>query len=124
MDKQLQTILYSTGITRRYIGYDYFLEAIQLVAENPERIRNIGLEIYGPIAHAFNTTPANVEKNLRTIRDVFVRNHGSEILEQLTGCRFWHDNIPYPRELIEIFAIYLNASHEGLILDESHSFTI
>ncbi len=124
MDKNLQTILYSTGITRHYFGYDYFLEAIRLAAKKPERLRNIGVEIYTPIAKTFGTTSANVEKNLRTIRDVFVRNHGTELVEELTGCRFWHDNIPYPRELIEIFAIYLNSSHEGLILDESRSFTI
>ena len=30
------------------------------------------------------------------------------LLVELTGCRFWLDKKPYPKELIEIFANYFS----------------
>ncbi|MCI8599769.1 MAG: hypothetical protein HFJ10_15245 [Lachnospiraceae bacterium] len=106
MRNEFQAAMYSVGVLHHYCGYSYFEDAVFLVVEEPERLQSIQKEIYLPIAIKYRTNVANVEKNIRTIRDVFMKNGGSEILVQLTGCQFWQDKKPYPKELIEIFADY------------------
>ena len=106
MRKEFQAAMYSVGVLHHYCGYSYFEDAVFLVIEEPERLQSVQKEIYLPIAIKYRTSVSNVEKNIRTIRDIFMKNGGSEILIQLTGCQFWQDKKPYPKELIEIFADY------------------
>ncbi|MCI8466478.1 MAG: hypothetical protein HFI63_11620 [Lachnospiraceae bacterium] len=106
MNKALKSTLRSVGISRHYRGYRYFILAITMAAEKPERLMNIHREIYTPIAQTCCTDPASVEKNLRTIRDVMIRNGGGTLLSQMTGNPCWENKPPYPRELIKIFAEY------------------
>ncbi len=108
MRKEFQTAMYSVGVLHHYYGYSYFEDTVLLVVKEPERLQSIQKEIYLPIANKYCTNVANVEKNIRTIRDVFMKNGGGEILTQLTGCQFWRDKKPYPKELIEIFADYFS----------------
>ncbi len=107
MNKEMITILHSAGVCQHYRGYSYFLQAVQMVAENPERLQNIRRDIYQPIAISSETTSVNVEKNIRTVRDVFIKNGGDKLLSEIIGSPFWLHNKPYPRELIELFAMYL-----------------
>lgn len=104
MNEEFQSTMYSMGVLRHYCGYNYFQDAVFLVVEAPERLQSIQKEIYLPIAIKYHTNVANVEKNIRTIRDIMMKNGGKEILVELSGCQFWRDKKPYPKELIEIFA--------------------
>lgn len=108
MKKEFQTTLYSVGVLRHYCGYRYFEDAVALAEKNPERLQSVRKEIYLPIARKYCTNIANVEKNIRTVRDVLMKNGGSSLLTELSGCRFWRDKKPYPKELIEIFAEYFS----------------
>lgn len=105
MEKEIQRILYKAGVLRTYVGYNYFIKAVLLVYENPSRILSIGKSVYIPISEEYDTDPRSVEKDIRTIRDVFMKNNGLVILKEI-GYDIWHER-PYPRELIEIFASYL-----------------
>lgn len=109
MEREIERLLYRAGVMRTYVGYNYFVKAVMLVHENPARLLNTCKEIYIPIAEEFNTDSRSVEKDLRTVRDVFMRNNGKTILEEM-GCFIWHER-PYPRELIEIFAAYLRTNN-------------
>lgn len=95
---------------RTYIGYNYFVKAVMLVYEDPVRLLNTCKEIYIPVAKEFNADPRSVEKDLRTVRDVFMRNNGRKIIQEL-GCDLWREH-PYPRELIEIFAAHLRTNYK------------
>ncbi len=106
MEDVLEHILYPAGISNRYRGYPYFLMAVELAAEDLSRLSNIQKEIYLPIALHFHTNPINVERDIRTIRDVIMRNGGPELLKELTGGCYRRSEQPYPTELIEIFARY------------------
>lgn len=106
MRKAFQNTMYSVGVLHHYCGYSYFEDAVFLVIEEPERLQSIQKEIYLPIASKYHTNVANVEKNIRTVRDVMMKNGGDEVLAELTGCEFWNNKKPYPKELIEIFAEY------------------
>lgn len=107
MYNEMISILHSAGVGQHYRGYSYFIKAVEMAAENPDRLQNIRRDIYQPIATSFQTTFSNVEKNLRTVRDVFIKNGGDKLLSEIIGSPFWLHNKPYPRELIELFAIYL-----------------
>jgi len=104
MSKHLQEALHSMGIFRHYCGYSYLQEAVSLAAEDPERLHSIQKEIYFPVAKKFHTNIHNVEKDIRTIRDILMQNGGDELLKDLTGYSFRNNRRPYPKELIGIFA--------------------
>ena len=104
MKPNMQSALQSVGIFRHYCGYPYFVLAVAIAAENPDRLQNIRREIYLPVAKLCHAKLANVEKSIRTIRDVMMRNDGASFLEEMTGSSCWRKRTPYPKEIIEIFA--------------------
>ena len=108
MIKKIQTVLHSAGIYQHYYGYNYFQEAILLALEDPNRLQSIRKEIYLPIAKKYQTNIANVEKDLRTVRDALIKNGGLETLKQMTKYPLSYEKKPYPKELICIFAGYLS----------------
>ena len=101
------SLLYSVGIAGGYLGYRYFTDAVFIIMEHPEKLSSIRKEVYLAIAQKNNTSLINVERNIRYIRDIMLKNGGCELLEEMTRCKFRHRNRPYPREVIEIFAKYL-----------------
>ena len=107
MKNEIQKLLYRGGVFHSYRGYSYFEQAVLLVYESPDRILNMVKDVYEPIALEYNTNVKAVEKAIRTVRDVFMKNNGNIILEEI-GFSVWNNRYPYPRELIEIFASYLN----------------
>ena len=62
---------------------------------------------YLPIAKQHGISLFQLEKNIRTVRDVIMRNDGQELLKKLNGGGFCQKSQPYPKELIAIFANYL-----------------
>ena len=114
-ENTLQRVLYSVGVFRHYCGFAYLEEAVSLAAEDTNRLLSIQKEIYYPVAKKYHTNVHNVEKDIRTVRDILIRNGGEKILEELTGYTLWKDKKPYPKELIGIFAECLQKeSHESL----------
>ena len=79
----------------------------RLQLQNPERLQSIQKEIYITVASEYQTSIASVERDIRTVRDVMMKNGGEQLLIQMTGSPGWADKIPYPRDLIAIFAQYL-----------------
>ncbi len=104
MKPNIQSTLQSVGVFRHYCGYPHFVLSVAIAAENPDRLQNIRKEIYLPVAKLCHTKLANVEKNIRTIRDIIMRNDGATLLEQMTGSSCWRKRTPYPKEIIGIFA--------------------
>lgn len=99
-----QTLLYSVGVFQHYFGYAYLQEAVVLAAEKPERLHSIRKEIYFPVAKKHHTNVHNVEKDIRTVRDILIRNGGTDLLTELTGFDSWDGKRLYPKELIGILA--------------------
>lgn len=108
MEREIERLLYKAGVLRTYVGYNYFVRAVQLVSTEPTRYFSTCKEIYIPIAQEYNADPRTVERNLRTVRDVFMKNNGKEILHNM-GFDIWNER-PCVRELIEIFAAYLRGT--------------
>ena len=107
MKQKLQSLLHTTGVFSYYYGYQYFIRSVELAVQNPERLQSIQKEIYITVASEYQTSIASVERDIRTVRDVMMKNGGEQLLIQMTGSSGWADKIPYPRDLIAIFAQYL-----------------
>lgn len=106
MKQTLQSTLQSVGVFRHYCGYSHIVLSVAIAAEDPDRLQNIRKEIYFPVSKLCHTKLANVEKNIRTIRDVIMRNDGAALLTEMTGSSCWEKRTPYPKEIIGIFAEY------------------
>lgn len=105
MKREIERLLYQARVTPIYVGYHYFTSAVMLVYENQGKHLSTCKGIYIPIAEQYGADPRSVERDLRTVRDVFMRNNGKLVLEEM-GYEVWRER-PYPRELFEIFAAYL-----------------
>ena len=107
-ENNLYRLLKSVGVMPHYLGYEYFAEAVFLAMEDSSRLRRIQTQIYLPIARKHGVTVGSVERNIRTIRDIMLRHSGRRLFEELMGCSVWNQSCPYPKELIAVFADYLN----------------
>lgn len=107
MKHTIQELLHAVGVFNHYCGYDYFIRSVELAVQKPERLQRVQKEIYIPVASEFHTNAASVERNIRTIRDVMMKNGGDTLLVQMTGSPAWARKTPYPRDLIAIFCTYL-----------------
>lgn len=105
MEREIERLLYKAGVLRTYVGYNYFIEAVRIVSSDSTQHLQTCKEIYIPIAQKYGVDSRTVERNLRTIRNVFMKNKGKEILHEM-GFEIWRDS-PYVRELIELFAAYI-----------------
>lgn len=112
MKDKIEELLYSVGAFEHYKGYSYFVQAVSLAAENPERLTDVCKEIYAPVAETNHTTVSNVNKNIRTLRDRFWENGGKERLIEWTGCSAWKEQKPYPKEFIGIMVRLLENGAE------------
>lgn len=111
MKKDLYSIFHTIGIYRHRVAGAVFLDAIRMAAEDPSRLEHINKDIYEPVARLHGSTVSRVSKNIRDVRDTIMKNHGAHLLEQMTGCKNWYVEPPYPNELIEIFARYIRKHH-------------
>ena len=99
--------LHSFFLHSHSLGYQYFFCAILLAADDPTRLQNVQKDIYITIAEKHHVSCANVERNIRTIRDVLMRHRNSELFSLLGVQTLWSQSLPYPRECIAVFASYL-----------------
>lgn len=106
MEETLQRNLFTVASLQHYQGYSYLIQAVMLANENPERLQSVCKEIYRPIARKYQTTTENVHRDIRTVRDAFMRSGGGKTLTELTGCQAWISQTPSPKELIGILACF------------------
>ena len=76
MKQKIQFLLHTAGVFSYYYGYQYFIRSVELAVQNPERLQSIQKEIYIIVASEFQTSIASVERDIRTIRDVMMKNGG------------------------------------------------
>lgn len=112
MKQKIQTLLDSTGVSSHYRGYHYFIRSVELASQDPNRLSCIQKEIYLTIAFECATSISSVERDIRTVRDVMMKNDGQILLFRMTDCPIWKNKVPYPKELIAIFSRYLTKDLE------------
>jgi two-component system response regulator (stage 0 sporulation protein A) len=65
--QQIETLIFNMGIPSHNRGYEFLVEAICLVVENPDLIYHITRQLYPIIAEKFNTTANSVERAIRHV---------------------------------------------------------
>ena len=90
-------LLYRLGATANYTGFSYLVRALQLCAEEPERLLLVTKWLYPDVAKQYGTNWKAVERDIRTMGRV-IWNSNRPLLETLARrsrgtlqarCRFW-----------------------------------
>lgn len=101
-------LLRSVGVSRSYLGFPYFVSAVEMVLADENCLQDMRGNIYRPLSLQYGVGIRNVERNIRTIRDVILRN-GTGFLTYLTHGQYSEDMKMYPREIIEVCADFVRA---------------
>ena len=65
--KKVYGIIRKLGITSKYKGYYYLVEAISIAMAQEDRHIRITKDIYPYLARKYITTPSNIERDMRTV---------------------------------------------------------
>lgn len=75
-------LLYRLGATANYTGFSYLVRALQLCAEEPERLLLVTKWLYPDVAKQYGTNWKAVERDIRTVGRV-IWNSNRPLLETL-----------------------------------------
>lgn len=103
--KSAEKLLREAKFSRRYQGYEYLVICVSRVVEEDSRLCALIKEVYQPVADMYHVTYKSVERDIRTARDNAWDNGGKEVIERISGGKFYDP--PSVGELIEILAEYL-----------------
>ena len=67
---QIHDLLYSLGITAKYVGYFHTSHAVYLVMQQPDRLLLVTKWLYPDVAKHYRTDWRNVERSIRTVADI------------------------------------------------------
>ena len=110
-------IIRQFGITSKYKGYRYLLDAIHIAAENYDECLKVTKDIYPVIAHKYGVTKVSVERDIRTVIEKCWDNNKA-YLQELSGCKL--SRCPSNSEFIDIIAQYTGI-HKSLKIGSSIS---
>lgn len=105
-EQKIREVLSQARISKAYKGYAYLERAIYYVLEDESRLCHIYQEVYVRVGEYYGVSATAVEKNLRTLRDVFWQHGGPDYFRKTCGVTLY--TRPYPREMIELFAEQVN----------------
>ncbi len=78
-------LIRSLGVTTKYKGYYWLIEALNILAKSEEESFLITKDLYPVLARKMHSTPENIEHNIRTvINHCWERNR--DALEHMAGC--------------------------------------
>lgn len=102
--KEICSTIRKLGITSKYKGYYYLVEAISMSMAQEDRHIRITKDIYPYLARKYITTPSNIERDMRTVISACwkMNKHG---LDKIAGYPLKFK--PTNSEFIDIIAYYL-----------------
>lgn len=103
-------LLYRLGVTANYAGFFQTAFALQLCAEQPERLLLVTKWVYPDVAKRYKTNWKAVERNIRTVNGI-VWEQNRLYLEELTGRGLPHK--PSNAQLLAILVYSLLSQSSG-----------
>lgn len=103
-----KSVLHQLGIGKSYSGYDYILDAIDLIMCNEDTLNNITKVLYIDIAKEYHTSQICVERNIRKVIEV-IWNHAEEnnsLIVKIFGNKFLLHK-PSNKEFLELLYEYV-----------------
>ncbi len=86
-------------------GFHYLAAAVAMTVRDPEAIRWVTKGLYIEVAQRHHTTPARVERSIRTAIRVCWERGGWKTLDQMAGYHLTQR--PTASELIDLVAAYI-----------------
>lgn len=77
--------LIELGATPEYTGYKYLLNALMITMQDESMLSRITTGLYPTIAEKFGTSPANVERSIRTVLSAVWCDADKEALRNVLG---------------------------------------
>ncbi len=102
--QNIRILIRSIGITSKYKGYRYVVDAVLLMLERHDSGYKITKDIYPEVARKYHTNINNIEHNIRTIVDMCWMNRRQE-LESVAGYTLSYK--PSNLEFLDILVFYL-----------------
>lgn len=99
------TLIWRLGIRGTYKGCSQLDYAVATALENKEYLGSVTKLLYPEVAREFRTTPANIERNLRTVVAVCWERGNRALLEQIASNRLFDK--PTTKDFINILVGYL-----------------
>lgn len=84
MQKKINSLLTSLGITSNYNGFHYISQAVLMTTSGMANLLLITKHLYPHIARLYNTSSKNVERNIRHAVEIAWRSN-PELLCKLAG---------------------------------------
>lgn len=110
-DYIIERTLRSLGLNNSYKGFRYLIYAIQLVWEDCDFLIYICKGLYVEIAIHYHTTVANVERNIRTVKEAMWNNGNKETLMAVFGSQYYL-KLPTNAQFIDTLAYYIKSHLE------------
>lgn len=104
MNKNIQALLYSIGITGNYIGFHQVASAIEIAVCNPQSLLMVTKGLYLDIAQQYQTDWKAVERNIRSVIAITWRCSRRN-LEKIAGHSL--PRKPTPTQFIAIMSRYV-----------------
>lgn len=83
--RSIARYLLSMGVSPQYKGYRYLVAALSATIANAQLLNQITTVLYPRVAQEFQTTPANVDRCIRTAIENVWADGNREILDMLFG---------------------------------------
>ena len=93
---EIKDLFETLGVTRRYIGYYFLLDAVEIVNRDETTLL---------IAKKYNCNTATVERNIRTVILHIWKNNKGQV-EKIMGAKF--ATVPTVSEFIDNLAYYIS----------------
>lgn len=114
LQSRICDLLHELGVSSKYIGFFYTMDAVMLVIDKPQSVNMITKQLYPEIAQRYGVTWNTVERNIRTII-LAVWNKRRAELEHMAGFAF--ENKPNTAQFISILADYVREHYCNVLTD-------
>ena len=107
-DYVIEKMLLQLGVNKSYVGFNYTVQAVNLVLEDESKITLISKWLYPDIAKTNSTSIECVERNIRTIVNTIWYKGNKELLQSYSLTNLTEK--PNNTQFISILASYVKNS--------------
>lgn len=105
MNKEIETLLYSIGLSENYAGFRHTATALEIALQDPDSLLLVTKLLYPETARRCDTSWTAVERNIRSMRHkAWTKEPGK--LQSMAECSLI--SRPTPAQFLSILAHHLN----------------
>lgn len=103
--QKIYHLIRQMGVTSKYKGYYLVADAVKLSMEEPGQPLQITKDVYPSLAKKYNSSPDNIEHNIRTVVKICWVDH-KEQMDRIAGYPL--DYKPTNSEFLDMLTYYLS----------------